>query len=760
MKTNATNISDLSMLELFCMEVESQGEVLTKGLLALERSPEDVRDYESLMRAAHSLKGAARIVDRGPIVRIAHAMEDCFIACQKGVLSLSVDQIDSLLRGVDWIHKLAAMQDSELSAFETEGAAELDAFLDSLSGRIAPTYQSQAEPGDTTGSIENAFASPADPAVAGNLRSVSERSNAGTRSLRVAADTLTRLLGIAGELLIVSRSPKELANGLRLLKRQVTQINSSVDVLRHSVANSASHDAMQAAVLNAQKAAQSCRTLITKCVDDVDELDQRFGALASGMYREVLGSRMRPFADGVAAHPRMVRDMARNLGKQARLEIAGETTAVDRDILDRMEAPITHLLRNALDHGLEPPDERIACGKQVEGVVRLEANHASGVLVVTVADDGRGIDPELLRARIVAKGLTSAELASAMTENELFEFMFLPGFSMKDLVTEISGRGVGLDVVHSMAASVGGKVRVSSKFGVGTKFTLELPLTLSVVRALIADVSGEAYAFPLSRIVSVVNVPKAGVGTLDRHQYFTWEGEQVGLISAQQVFGGMATRMDTDACPVILLGDGDRHFGLVVDGFDGEQELVVLTLDPGLGKIKDISAGAILPDRSPALIVDVDDVIRSIEKLVLGGHVTEVGRSAAAAKEMRRKRALVVDDSLTVRELERKLLSGRGYLVDIAVDGMDGWNVVRSGQYDIVVTDVDMPRLDGIELVKLIKNDSKLRQLPVIIVSYKDRDEDRRRGLEAGADYYLTKASFHDETLLRAVVDLIGETES
>lgn len=211
---------------------------------------------------------------------------------------------------------------------------------------------------------------------------------------------------------------------------------------------------------------------------------------------------------------------------------------------------------------------------------------------------------------------------------------------------------------------------------------------------------------------------------------------------------------------MVILGDRSGRYGLIVDHFLGERELVVQPLDPRLGKVKDISAAALMEDGSPVLIVDVEDLVRSVEKLIFSGTIRGLGRGDTAQKERRRKRVLAVDDSLTVRELERKLLTSRGYETDVAVDGMDGWNALRNGHYDLVITDVDMPRMDGVELATLIKRDPKLKALPVMIVSYKDREEDRMRGLAAGADYYLTKGSFHDETLLRAVEDLIGEPEA
>jgi two-component system sensor histidine kinase and response regulator WspE len=255
-------------------------------------------------------------------------------------------------------------------------------------------------------------------------------------------------------------------------------------------------------------------------------------------------------------------------------------------------------------------------------------------------------------------------------------------------------------------------------------------------------------------------VPKGHIELLEGRQHFRLDGRHIGLITTHQVFDRGTAPLARDEWPVIVVGDARGAYGLVVDRFLGERELVVQPLDRRLGKIKDIAAGGLMEDGAPVLIVDVEDLLRSVEKLIAAGSLSKVQRGVAAKGERRAKRVLVVDDSLTVRELERKLLGNRGYDVEAAVDGMDGWNAARTGHFDLVVTDIDMPRMDGIELVTLIKRDANLKSLPVMIVSYKDREEDRRRGLEAGADYYLTKGSFHDETLLQAVVDLIGEADA
>jgi two-component system sensor histidine kinase and response regulator WspE len=233
-------------------------------------------------------------------------------------------------------------------------------------------------------------------------------------------------------------------------------------------------------------------------------------------------------------------------------------------------------------------------------------------------------------------------------------------------------------------------------------------------------------------------------------------GEPLGLVTGRQVLGVDGGAPRGHELPIVVLGDRTTRVGMVVDRLIGEGELVTRPLDPRLNKLKDISAGALMPDGTPVLVIDVEDLLRSIDRLITVGSLQRCGVDEAMAGAVPPKRVLVVDDSLTVRELERKLLANAGYDVTVAVDGMDGWNAVRAGEFQLIVTDVDMPRLDGIELVSLVRRDARLRTLPVMIISYKDRDEDRRRGLEAGADYYLPKASFHDDTLVAAVRDLIG----
>ncbi len=605
-------------------------------------------------------------------------------------------------------------------------------------------------------------AAEASQAEASTTQAVAARPNdPPERVLRLGAENLNRLLGLAGESLVESRWLRPFADSLQRLKRHHADLAQKLDELRTTFPDEEKLSERALARVNEVfHRVGECQQLLADRMQELDLFDRRSAHLSHRLYLEVLRTRMRPFGDGVSRFPRMVRDLGRSLGKSVRLEITGENTQVDRDILERLETPLAHLLRNAVDHGCEAPEQRKRVGKPPEGVVRLEARHSAGMLLVTVADDGGGINLDKLRKIIVQRKLTTPGVAEKLSDNELLEFLFLPGFTLKETVTEISGRGVGLDVVQNMVKAVRGSVRVNTRPGRGVRFQLHLPLTLSVLRTLLVDVGGEPYAIPLSQITRTLKLSREKIEALQGRHHFQFDGHQIGLLTAHQVLDSGEPQAQREDLAVVVLGERNARYGLVVDRFLGERELVVQPLDSRLGKVKDISAAALMEDGAPVLILDVEDMVRSIEKMISGGLLARVQRGGLEMVAKKRKRVLAVDDSLTVRELERKLLTARGYLADVAVDGMDGWNAVRSGHYDLVITDVDMPRLDGIELAALIKKDPDLKSLPVMIVSYKDREEDRLRGLEAGADYYLTKGSFHDETLLQAVVDLIGEPEA
>ncbi|MUG96689.1 response regulator, partial [Scytonema sp. UIC 10036] len=745
---------DGSMMDLFRLEAEAQIAVMNDGLLALESNPRSAQALETLMRAAHSIKGSARIVSLDAVVNLAHVMEDCFVAAQNKTIALDSNQVDVLLQSVDLLQGISRVSHADLPqwlinnkvAFErmrasvatilNPGAAPLltqekETSLSSVSSSAPvpvsslPGTLSEIKPElnpDLALVVVNQSPPPAQVMVqerselSAPSNSASEQMAVQDRVVRVSAENLNRIMGLAGESLIEANWLQPHADSMMSLKWRLVELSRTLEHLQDALDRGAYQQDGKEYLEEARHREQECLDFLSDRLNELELYAQRTANLSDRLYREVITSHMRPFADGVQSFPRMIRDLARKLNKQVNLEIVGKATSVDRDILKKLEAPLTHILRNAVDHGIELPEERAAAGKPSTGTIRLDAFHRGGMLAITIADDGKGIDPEQLRQKVINKNLTTSEMAAQLSISELMEFLFLPGFSTAKQVTEISGRGVGLDIAKSMAQEVGGTVRAVSQKGLGTSFHFQLPLTLSVVRTLLVEISGRPYAIPLARIDHIITVERSDISDVENRQYFTMNQKNIGLIAAHQILELSEPPPKSGALSVVVVSDRDDAYGLVVDKFLGEHDLVVRPLDPRLGKVPDISATSLLSDGSPVLIVDVSDMVRSMDAILNVGQLTKVGVVAAEEIADKRKKVLVVDDSITVREMERKLLENRGYQVDIAVNGMEGWSAVRTNHYDLVISDIDMPRMNGIELVRQIKNHPRLHSMPVIIM--------------------------------------------
>ena len=765
---------DASLLDLFSLEAEAQTQVLNAGLLALERNPTQADQLEACMRAAHSLKGAARIVGVDAGVSVSHVMEDCLVSAQEGRLYLQPEHIDALLQGTDLLMRIATPGSANVGPADIEAyVALMTELLDpsAPSTRVAPPEFDVSQlllapaPAASAPQIEPLLEPLIEPQVEPEVapepvRRPQRLTEGGERVLRVTAQRLNSLLDLSSKSLVETQRLKPFLVTLQRLKRMQSTNLRAMDTLSEQLKVVGLGHEAEEALMDARRILAESQHLLGEQTAELDEFCWQAGQRAQMLYDTALACRMRPFADVLVGQERMVRDLGRALGKQIRLEIEGEKTQVDRDVLEKLEAPLIHLLRNAVDHGIEAPEQRLLAGKPAEGLIRLRISHQAGLLVLELSDDGAGVDLDRLRRTIVERQLSTEPTVAQLSEEELLTFLFLPGFSLRDTVTEVSGRGVGLDAVQHMVRLLRGAIVLEHTPQHGSRFHLEVPLTLSVVRSLVVEVADEAYAFPLAHIERMRDVHPDEIVQLEGRQHFWHEGRHVGLVAASQLLQRPPSQSDDETLKVVVIRERDAVYGVAVERFIGERTLVVLPLDPRLGKVQDISAGALLDDGSPVLIVDVEDMLRSVDKLLNTGRLERIDRRNRHTAELTRKRILVVDDSLTVRELQRKLLLNRGYEVAVAVDGMDGWNALRAEHFDLLITDIDMPRMDGIELVTLLRRDSRLQSMPVMVVSYKDREEDRRRGLDAGADYYLAKASFHDDALLDAVVELIGGAQT
>ncbi|MFV2066346.1 MAG: response regulator [Pirellulales bacterium] len=808
------DLSQFSMFELFADEAKMHAATLNEGLLAIEARPDDLGQVEALMRAAHSIKGAARIVGLDEAVQLAHAMEDCFVAVQKREEKLTSARVDQLLQGVDCFERLAGMTESDAKAWLDTNADALQTLATSLrtvvrenekvpqGGRGLPDDEN-AKRGDgeatpvTSGTDgegeETAEATPetvaaelaerqVEPSVDEPERDIDPAGSAETpeppatrsavaapevapdraaaedegdrRTVPVNARNLNRIMELAGESIVESRRMESVATALTRLRTAQRRVTAELELLSQAERDERidATDFQQLKELCGQ-----CEGLASQHALQLDQTAWRVQELATALHHEAVASRMRPFAEGTVAFPRMIRDLARRLNKQVTFQVVGGDVAVDRDILHKLEAPLNHLLRNCIDHGIEMPEARRASGKAETGQVVLEARHRAGMLTIEIRDDGRGVDLDALKAKVVEKRLADQAMVRSMHAAELMEFLFLPGFSTSQQVNEISGRGVGLDVVRCMVQEVSGTVRVDSRPGEGTRFTLHLPVSLSVIRAAIVEIGGEAYAFPLARLVRVLRVPVEDLQPVQGRQQFEVDGVSVGLVSGAEILGATAAPESEEVVNVVVLGEEQQWCGLVVDRFIGEQDVVVRPLDTRLGKVPHISAAAVLEGGEPLLIVDVEDLFQSVLQMLGEGRLRGMASAVEGDTLSTRLQVLVVDDSITVREVQRHLLSSHGYDVQVAVDGQDGWKALGSSQFDLLITDVDMPRMTGIELIRLVRAEPRFAELPIIIVSYKEREEDRMLGLEVGANAYLTKGSFHDDSLLTTVADLIGK---
>ena len=704
-----SDLGGFSLFELFRGEAEQHSLTLSAGLVKLEQSAA-ASDIEPLMRAAHSIKGAAKVVGLERAVELAHAMEDALVAMQSGREAPTPARIDQLLAGTDLLASLAAIREEELGAWTTQHSSAITALSQTLLAPVAA--QALAVPAAVPATVPAAVPATVTPVatqevVATAKVQVAER----VAAVRVTAEKLDRLLQLAGETMLESRRLEVVRKQSQSLKSRVIEFEDELDRLRTLLRRSGV-DATALAPL--RKIAQRTRTEVVVHIERVDESIRRGEETATSLYHEVLSSRMRPFGDVTGGLPRLVRDLARQLGKNVRLDIVGEDVQVDRDILARLEAPLNHLLRNSIDHGVEMPEDRRAASKPETCVLRVEARHHSGMLRIRVSDDGRGIHAEKIRESVVRKALASSEMVAGMSKQEVLEFLFLPGFSTAAKVTDISGRGVGLDVVQSTVREVGGSVRVDSEPGRGTSFELELPITVSVIRALLVDVAGETLAFPLSRIERVVQVPRADLTSVEGRLHFMLDERSVGLVDAAALLE-LGSVEHTDDASVVVLG-GDDWYGFLVHRFVGEEDLVVRALDPRLGKVAHLSAAAIREDGEAALIVDCEDILSSMRQQLAEGRSPAARRRVITEGAAQRKRVLVVDDSATVREVERQLLVRLGYEVETAKDGADGLIALRNGAYDLLVSDVDMPRMTGIELVRAARAEPRFAGLPIIIV--------------------------------------------
>jgi len=611
-------------------------------------------------------------------------------------------------------------------------------------------------------SVPGAGSGPGGQAASGSTRT---RSKVNHGTVRVSTHKLDALANLASDMIVNLHRYEAVAASVRRAVWAARQQRRAWQRLRDELSSlqpKADGQADQDETTRFSEWLRQCDQATAALLSELERLARRLsletarvGTSTRRLEEEVLSVRMQPVSTLFRTFPRAVRDIAKQLGRSVRLTTEGGETELDRKILEAIRDPLLHLVRNAVWHGIESPSEREAAGKKPEGLIRLKAWQQGGQVFIEVADDGRGIDPAAVRDAAVAKGVVDRQTAQLLGRDECLRLIFEPGFSTSRTASDIAGRGVGLDVVKSSVEEMRGEVRVASEVGQGTAITLVLPLTLAVARALLVRCGSNKLAVPSASVELTLKLKPGDLQRVAGKRAVVIRNAAVPVLPLSRVLWSDRTggTGQTPSLYLVVVAHSQQRFGFLVDELIGEQEIVVKPLNAPVRRVPNLAGAAVLGEGDVVLVLHVPEVVAAARTLVLG----ETGREPASASDDRStKRVLVVEDSPTARDIERNLLEAEGYQVDTAGDGVEALQKLAEQPFDLIVTDIQMPRMDGFELLDRVRSDQRYRDIPVLIVTTRDSEEDRRRGLEAGADGYLVKSALHPSELLEFARRLVG----
>ncbi|HEY2748473.1 MAG TPA: response regulator [Polyangia bacterium] len=723
---------DADMIEPFLEEAAERIEALSQKLLRLESSPGDAELVREIFRDLHTIKGSSAFVGLRRMNLLAHAAEDLVGQLREGARSADRGVVDALLGALDSLRAILAAA----AAVDPTAGTRIDVPIDVAVARLRA-------PGATTPGVSAPASSPTTTTSAGS-------ASDGRQTLRVDFDKLDTLLNLVGELVLARAGLHGTIASVAVLSRE---LDGLVRRARHSRGQLDLDDI------------DRFQRILAELGNDLGGGAGALDHVSADLRQQVMKLRMLPIARVFTKYHRTVRELSNSLQKKARLEIAGGDTELDKVLIEQLDDPLMHLVRNSIDHGIEPPAARRAAGKAEEGVVMLSARHRGNQIVVEVRDDGAGIDPARLREKAREKQLASDEELAAMDDTAVLDLIFRPGFSTAARVTDISGRGVGMDVVRDAIQKLSGSIELKSVPGSGTTFTLKLPLTLAIVQVLLVRVAGEDYALPLDIVLRTLALSPSDVHRVyDREVIFIGD-EQIPLIWTADALemgdGGppedFGTGLDgSRQWPVVLVDAGGETFALAVERLVGKREIVLKSLGALLGEVP-CAAGATLIGERVAVILDVVQVVqRALARHAAPKRAVSRPPSAVSA-EQKKQRILLAEDSDVVREQLKRVLEAHGYEVVAARDGAEALELATRDPigFDLVSTDVMMPNLDGYELTRALRKHPRHRDVPLIMVTSKGEHLDRVRGFDAGVDEYMTKPLDSGE-LVRAVQRHLG----
>jgi two-component system chemotaxis sensor kinase CheA len=727
-----------SLRATFKVEAAEHLQAISTGLLELEKRPEGAGQQpliETVYRAAHSLKGAARAVDFTDIESLCQSLENLFAAWKRGQGTPTQEALDQAHRAVD-------QMTASMSA--TAPAAQA----------AAPTKRQRAAerpepipPPTSPATPPRAIAAPESDTVRISVGSLDARLLEAEELLTAKLAASQRAVDIAamsGEFEQWHEHWDKVQSQARVLRRAMERANGHAGFLPNLAELAEFFDwnqdyvrSMENKLLALRRSAEQDRLTVGKLVDDLLENSKKLLML--------------PLATLGGLLPKLVRDLSRDQGKEVELTIHGDDVKMDKRILEELKDPLVHLLRNCIDHGVEKPEARRAAGKPARASLVLTVAQVNGNQVeLVVADDGAGIDVDKVKRAAVDRGLLTTESAARLGDEEARALVFEADVSTSPMITQLSGRGLGLAIVREKTEKLGGRVVLESRRGAGTSFRMTLPLTLATFRGVLLECAQRRFIVPTSQVERVTRFRPQDVRTVEGRNTLTLNERAISLADLAEVLQLPPARRATEASeaiPAIVLGSGEHRMAFAVDAVLDEREVLVKRLARPLSRVRNIAGATILGSGEVAPILNVSDVLKSAR---FSGTKLRA-QTPAQAPAVAAQRVLIAEDSITSRMLLKGLLEAAGYEVKTAVDGVEAFTALRAERFDLVVSDVEMPRMNGFDLTARIRAERALAGLPVVLVTALESREDRERGIDVGANAYLVKSSLDQSNLLEAV---------
>ena len=776
------------IMEDFLIEAFELIEQIDHDLVELEANPEDLELLNRIFRVAHTVKGSSSFLNFDVLTELTHHMEDVLNKARKGELKITPDIMDVVLESVDMMKGLLeSIRDNGSDAAAGIDIKNICVRLTQISEGEAPSAAAEApaapapepvkEP-EPVAPAEEAAPEVSDAELSKLSDSEVEAEIERLLKVRKAEDQARRASkGIA------PKSPEEIAPATSAAPAPAPKPAPSRERdadKKVPAASSNSAVAQEQTIRVEVKRLDHLMNLIGELVlgknrllkiyDDVEEryegekfleeLNQVVSSLSlvtTDIQLAVMKTRMLPIAKVFNKFPRMIRDLSRELGKQIDLEISGEETELDKSIVEEIGDPLVHIIRNSCDHGIEDPETRKAMGKPEKGLVQLKAYNEGNHIVVEIVDDGKGLDADMLKAKSIEKGIITEREADAMSEKEAFGLIFKPGFSTAAKVTNVSGRGVGMDVVKTNIEKLNGIIDIESEVGKGTVMKLKIPLTLAIIQSLLVGTQEEFYAIPLASVLETVRVPIDDIYTIDGKNVLRLRDEVLSLVRLSDVFGVEKVFDGGDHTYVVIIGVAEAKLGIIVDTLVGQEEIVIKSMGDYLQNIPGIAGATIRGDGRVTLIIDVGAMMEMAKDIKVNIRA-EMEDSAKTKEKPSDYKVLIVDDSKMDRTIMQKSLEPIGVTIIEATNGVEALNIIKSGEhaFDAVLIDIEMPRMDGYTLAGEIRKYSKYRTLPLIAVTSRTSKTDRLRGVEVGMTEYITKpySSEYLENVVRKNIKL------